>query len=119
MNEDELTELAEQFGLNTEHYDPTDIAPELVSVMSYIKDSTGLLGDYNDGLVCLGEGHRIIQWYGRGKYLSNHDNLLNWIQMEADGVLIAVMGVRPHPETDEATPYAEIHLAENWGYDDE
>jgi len=116
---DDIAELAEKFGLDTDRLDPEDIDPKLVRVMQYIDQNTGLLGDYNTGLVRFAEGDRIIQWYGRSRYLSAHDNLLNWVQMEADGVLLASIGVRTNPNTATKTPYAEIHLAENWGYDDE
>lgn len=117
MSEDDITELAEQFDLSTD--DTDDIEPELVDVLRYIRDQTGLLGDYNQGRVNLAEGGRIIQWYGRDRYLSNHNKLLHWVQCEAEGVHLGVVGVRPHPKTADSCPYAEIHVSSNWGYDDE
>lgn len=123
MNEateaDELEQLAEQFGLDTDTYDVSDIDPAIVQTMKYIRANTGLLGDYHSGKVFLGEGGAIIQWYARGSYFSNHDDLFHWVQMECDGVMLGLAGVRRHPDTGEPTPYAEIHTLDKWGFDDE
>lgn len=111
---DELTELAAQFDLNTDRNDPDDIPQPIVRVMEYIRENTGLLGDYHDGTVQLAEGGQTIQWYGRGRLFSDHNDLLRWLQLvpEADDVIFAIMGIR-HVDGD-PTPYAEIHEADRW-----
>lgn len=116
MNDDELRDLAAQF--DYEH-DLDNIPSEIVEVMEYIDENTGLLGDYNQGLVRLVRAGRKIQWYPRSTYFSSHDNLLQWVQMEADDVMLGTVGTRTHPETDETVGYIQISPTFLWGYDDE
>lgn len=119
MNDETKTELAQKFGLNTEHHDVSKIPEPILEAMQYIDSNTGLLGDYHDGIVHAGENGQIIQWYARGRYFSAHDDLLHWVQQEAPKLILGQVGIRAHPETGEPTAYAEIHLASKWGYDDE
>lgn len=116
---DSLHELAESFGLDTELFDPEEIPAEIVSVMEYTAERTGLLGDYHDGHVTLAEGGEIIQWYPRATFFSAHDDLLHWVQYAADGVFIGQVGTRPHVITGEPSAYIEIHPKSKWGRDDE
>ena len=121
ISDDELAELAEQFNANLNHYDVDDIPTEIVDVMLYIADNTGLLGDYNTGLIRLIEGGQKLQWYARNdRYFSDHSDLLHWLQKpEQSEVILAIVGARNHPETGEKTPYAEIHPTSRWGGEDE
>jgi len=113
---DTLEDLAQAFDYDR---DPADIPSAIVATMEYIDGNTGLLGDYNSGIARLVEGGQTIQWYGRGDYFSDHSELLHWIQQNDTPVMLAIVGVRTHPDTGEKAPYAEIHEQSRWGYDDE
>jgi hypothetical protein len=113
-----IYDLMEQFGIDRDYYEPGEIDPAIQNAMKRINERSGLLDDYNDGIIQMAEGTRTIQWYGRRRCLSGNNNLLHWIQQQ-DDLLIAQVCVRSHPETDEPTPYAEIHAAYRWGYGDD
>jgi len=113
MNAEERRELIAQFDTH-DQIDPDRVPDELVEVMEYIRDKTGLLGDYNQGIVKLANAET-IQWYPRGRIFSAHDDLLHWIQEpEQSDVIIAQCGTRLHPDTDETTGYIEIHPTSRW-----
>lgn len=114
--DDELTELAEKFGL-PDAIDPQDIPEGIERTMWYIERNTGLLGDYHDGVVRLGEAGSIIQWYARSRYASSHDDLLQWVQMENDEVMLGQVGYRTRSEEVGTQTYIEIHPTERWGYE--
>lgn len=116
---DDVSDLIAKF--SDREQPPEEVDQALLRVMKYIDENTGLLGDYNDGLVFLGDGGRILQWYGRTSHLSDHDDLLRWLQTseDADEVFLPIVTFRNHPETGETKPYAEIHLKRNWGIEDE
>lgn len=117
---DSLDKLAQKFNYDTDHYDVGDIPDEIVAAMKYIDENTGLLGDYNTGIVQLVEGGQKIQWYSRGgRYFSEHDTLLHWIQQEAEEIFLGTAGMREHPDDEKQRPYAEIHPISRWGYDDD
>ena len=119
MQATELAELAEQFDLD-DSFDPGRIPDEIVEAMEYIRDNTGLLGDYNTGIARLAEGGEVIQVYARRRYLSSHDRLILWVQKpEQEKILFGQIGHRQHPETGEPTTYVEIHPTSKWwDYDD-
>jgi hypothetical protein len=121
MNDEELRTLAERFDFDNDNFSVDRIPEAIADAMVYIADNTGLLGDYNDGVVRLVEGGEKIQWYARGRYFSQHDNLIHWVQMEHHGLLLGTVGIRPAPGPGEGDmmPYAEIHPTYLWGYDDD
>jgi len=95
--------------------DPDRVPDELYSVLEYIHDNTGLLGDYNDGRVELANPET-LQWYPRGRLFSQHDRLLHWLQEpEQSDVMIAICGTRPRDG--EVSGYIEIHPTSRWGMD--
>lgn len=103
-----------------DHVDVDDVPAPIMNVMRYIDENTGLLGEYNDGLVQLAEGGRTIQWYPRRRLFSTGDNLLTWVQTEAEGVMLGQVGSRPHPKKDDLTNgYIEIHETSRWVRGDE
>lgn len=106
----DLAELAEKFGFDGSL---GNIPACIQATMQYIDVHTGLLGDYHDGIVQIGENGRIIQWYARGRYFSNHDRLVIWVQQQPE-LIMPVIGVRTHPETGEPVPYMEIHERDRW-----
>jgi len=112
-----LEDLAEQFDYDPQTYDISDIPSPIVDAMEYIDGNTGLLGDYNSGIVRLAEGGQTIQWYARGTYFSDHNTLLHWIQQSDLPIMLAIVGDRTHPDTGEKVPYAELHEQSRWGYD--
>lgn len=108
-------ELAEKFGYDTETWDVDRIPDPIMRVMRYINSNTGLLGDYNDGVVTLAEGGRTIQWYPRRRMFSTGDDLLTWLQRpENDDVILGQVGTRQHPKTGETSGYIEIMESDRW-----
>ena len=96
--------------------DVEDVPDPIMRVMRYIEGNTGLLGNYNDGLVQLTEGGRTIQWYARNRMFSGNNNLLTWLQQsDNQDVCLGQVGTRSHPETDETSGYIEIMESERWG----
>ena len=98
----------------SDNVSPDDVPAPLMQVARYIVENTGLAGDYNDGVVKFTEGGHVIQWYPRSRLFSSHDNLLTWVQTEADGAILGQVGTRRHPETGEKTGYIEIHDKDRW-----
>lgn len=103
--------------------DPKDVPKPILEAMQYM-DSKGLTGDYHDGQVSLA-GTDTIQWYPRSRMFSSHDDVLQWVQLEDNGLMLGQVGTRPHPNkttTDEdgdevaATGgYVEIMEESRWG----
>lgn len=117
-NRAEIYDLMAKFDINRGFYEPGDIDPAIIKAMKYIVANTGLLGDYNNGLVQMA-GVETIQWWARGRLFSEHNDLFHWAQQQ-DDLIIGIAGLRHnHPITGDPSAYAEIHAAHRWGYGDE
>lgn len=107
-------ELLEKFQAH-DSVDVDDVPEPIMNVMRYIDNNTGLLGEYNNGLVRLVEGGRTIQWHPRRRKFSTGDRLLQWVQTEAEGVMFGQVATRNHPlKDDETGGYIEIHETSRW-----
>lgn len=102
MADHNVSELLDAF----DHSYDSEPSDAILKVMAFIRDNTGLLGDYNPGKARLNTSGTTVMVTSRERRFSSHSPLLSWLN-EQDDVEITYIGVKSM-SGGEKHPHVEI-----------